>query len=49
MRLAGKEINAIRSEVAAINPEGVVYLFGSGTDDSGNGGDIDLFLDASTT
>ncbi|CAD6875570.1 nucleotidyltransferase family protein [Methylomonas fluvii] len=47
MRLAGKEINAIRAEVAAIDPEGVVYLFGSRTDDSGKGGDIDLFLEAS--
>ncbi len=47
MRLNANELNAIRSTLAAADPAGRIYLFGSRVDDKRRGGDIDVFLDAS--
>ncbi len=46
MRLNAQELDAIRSTLGALDPEGRIYLFGSRVDDSRRGGDIDLFLEA---
>jgi predicted nucleotidyltransferase len=45
MRLSKKEIEAIKRSFAEIFGEGEIYLFGSRTDDTKKGGDIDLFLE----
>ncbi len=44
MRLQAYEIEAIKKNFNAIFKEGVIYLFGSRTDDSAKGGDIDLYI-----
>ncbi|HON79922.1 MAG TPA: nucleotidyltransferase domain-containing protein [Spirochaetota bacterium] len=44
MRLNDKEINSIRNAFAVTFESGEIYLFGSRTDDSQKGGDIDLFV-----
>ena len=44
MRLSQSTCQAITSSVAKIAPEAACYLFGSRTDDSLKGGDIDLLL-----
>ncbi len=49
MRLNPIEVDALRSILHGLDPNGKIYLFGSRTDDSRRGGDIDVFLDASTT
>lgn len=46
MRLNAQELDAIRTTLGALDPEGRIYLFGSRVDDARRGGDIDLFLDA---
>ena len=47
MRLTQNEIDRIRSTASRIYGEDVrVYLFGSRTDDSARGGDIDLLIDS---
>jgi len=45
MRLKEAEIRAIKDSFDAVYHEGSVYLFGSRTDDSKRGGDIDLFIE----
>lgn len=47
MRLSPQELDAIHATVAAVDPLGRVYLYGSRADDRRKGGDIDLFLEAS--
>jgi predicted nucleotidyltransferase len=50
MRLQPKEISVITSAVHEHDPQASIYLFGSRTDDSARGGDIDiLVLSASLT
>lgn len=44
MRLTDNEISAITEVFRATFGHGSVYLFGSRTDDSMRGGDIDLYL-----
>lgn len=49
MRLTGQEVAAIKHHaVAVFGPEVVVRLFGSRTDDTRRGGDIDLHLEVPT-
>lgn len=47
MRINPTELNALRSIIAALDPAGRLYLYGSRTDDKRKGGDIDLYLEAS--
>lgn len=44
MRLTPGEVRAIRDEVARLDPDAEVYLFGSRTDDQARGGDVDLWV-----
>jgi hypothetical protein len=44
MRLSDVELDAIRRTIANLDPEARVYLFGSRTDDTRRGGDIDLLI-----
>ena len=44
MRLNDLERDAIRRTIADLDPEARVYLFGSRTDDTKRGGDIDLLV-----
>lgn len=44
MRLTGQEIHVIKSTILTLDPHAKVYLFGSRTDDSKRGGDIDLLV-----
>ena len=44
MRISEDEMRHIKESFALLFGEGEVYLFGSRTDDSLKGGDIDLFL-----
>jgi predicted nucleotidyltransferase len=44
MRLTNSEAEAIREEVSRMDPEAELYLYGSRTDDSARGGDIDLLV-----
>ena len=46
MRLKPIELNAIRATLAAADPLGRIYLYGSRVDDTRRGGDIDVFLEA---
>lgn len=48
MRLSVREIETVRRMLHEVDPHGRIYLFGSRADDAKRGGDIDLFLDAST-
>jgi predicted nucleotidyltransferase len=44
MRLPDTEKDAIVRAVQAVDPEAKVYLFGSRTDDTKRGGDIDVLI-----
>jgi len=44
LRLSVKEIKLIKYQVHCIFGEAIIYLFGSRTDDTKNGGDIDLYI-----
>lgn len=44
VRLTKEEITAIRETVRALDDEARVYLFGSRTDNTKRGGDIDLLV-----
>jgi len=44
LRLSHREINIIISKAKLIFDDAIVYLFGSRTDDSKSGGDIDLYI-----
>ncbi len=44
MRITSQEHKIIKEAVKFIDPEAKVYLYGSRTDDSKKGGDIDLFI-----
>jgi len=44
MRLETEQVQAIREEIHQSDPAAEVYLYGSRTDDSARGGDIDLLV-----
>ncbi len=44
MRLTEREVRAIREELARLDPDAQVYLYGSRADDRARGGDIDLLV-----
>ena len=44
IRLTTGEVQVIREEVQRLDPAAEVYLFGSRTDESARGGDIDLWV-----
>lgn len=47
MRLGTDEVKTIREEIRQSDPAAEVYLYGSRTDDSARGGDIDLWVRSS--
>ena len=44
MRLTVIEKSAIIEAIAAVDPDARIYLFGSRTDDSKKGGDLDILI-----
>ena len=50
MRLTNDQIRTIKEATADIfGPDACIWLFGSRTDDSRRGGDIDLYVEANAT
>ena len=47
MRLTDHELKTIRKELREADPNGKIFLFGSRTDDTRKGGDIDIFFETS--
>jgi predicted nucleotidyltransferase len=47
MRLETEQVQAIREEIRQTDPAAEIYLYGSRTDDSARGGDIDLWVRSS--
>jgi predicted nucleotidyltransferase len=47
MRLDTNEVETIREEIQQSDPAAEIYLYGSRTDDSARGGDIDLWVRSS--
>jgi len=47
MRLSHNELQALRTIMGELDPAGRVFLYGSRTDDTRRGGDIDIYLQAS--
>ncbi len=47
MRLSPTELNALCAIMGELDPAGSIYLYGSRTDDTRRGGDIDVYLQAS--
>lgn len=45
MRLTDKEIKSVKDTFEEVFTDGEIYLFGSRTDDTKKGGDIDLYID----
>ena len=48
MRLSPKAIGALREETARLDPRAEIYLYGSRTDDTARGGDMDLLVVSDT-
>jgi predicted nucleotidyltransferase len=48
MRLTASEVTVIREEIGSLDARAEVYLYGSRTDDSARGGDIDLLVVSET-
>ena len=46
MRLSDREIAVIHDVLTRLDPDARVFLFGSRTDDSAAGGDIDLLIES---
>lgn len=44
MRISREQIDFLKKEIISALPDAVVYLFGSRTDDSKKGGDIDIMI-----
>ena len=47
MRLGANEAKAVGEEIRQSDPAAEIYLYGSRTDDSARGGDIDLWVRSS--
>lgn len=45
MRLSNHELDAIRRQLYAVDPQGKIFLFGSRALDSAKGGDIDIYFE----
>jgi predicted nucleotidyltransferase len=44
VRISREQIDFLKKEIISALPDAVVYLFGSRTDDSKKGGDIDIMI-----
>lgn len=45
MQLSERELEIIRAELQALDPDGEIYLFGPRATDNAGNGDIDLFFE----